>query len=199
MKLGETNMNKYFKIFGLIALLCFSFYYTDKIAKFMRSKDPIYASILASTDDKKVDSVNAVINQNNIVPGLTGVIVNVDKSFEKMKSLGFYSESKLVYDEVKPDVSLNDNLDKIVNKANGYKQGISFLIDQDRLAYYFDEMGVSYTMLVTKENASNVYAYGSKINADLKNYHEVENILKSKKNSSLFCYVNKMKEDFCKK
>jgi len=38
-------VKKYFEYAGLIALTCFSFYYTEKVTKIMNSKDPVMISI----------------------------------------------------------------------------------------------------------------------------------------------------------
>ena len=114
-------MNKYFKAFGLLSILCFSFFYTEKIAKFMQSKDPLYVSIMTVKDDYHEDAVDAVIDNNYIVPGLIGMEVNVDKSFQNMQDYGYFVENDLVFDEVIPTVSLSNHLDKIVKKGNALK------------------------------------------------------------------------------
>ena len=192
-------MNKYVRIFGLIVLLCFSFYYTEKIAQFMRSKDPIYESILASKDDYEIKSVDAIIKDDTIIPGLVGEVVNVDKSFTAMKNLGYYSENNFVFDEVKPNISLSENLDKVISEGSKLKEGVSFIIVDNTLKEYFEEMGVPYSILTTKENAGGVVKYGSKLNVDEKNYQEVENMLKKNEWNNDFCYIRLLSEEFCQK
>ncbi len=191
-------MNKYLRIFGLIFLLCFSFYYTEKLAQFMRSKDPIYESILASMDDYKTLSVNAIIKDNTIIPGLSGEVVNVEKSFENMKNLGYFTEKGFVFDEVLPSVSLKENLDKMVVQGSRYKNGVSFITSDESISSFLEEMAVPYAFLVDKNTVHKILNYATKINNDGKNYKEVDNIMKNKKWNYDFCYVPSLTESVCK-
>ncbi len=182
-------MNKYLKVFGILSLLCFSFYYTEEIASFMRSKDPIYESIKAIEREYQVDFVNAEIQGATIIPGLCGQVINLDKSFNNMKSYGFFRESDLVFDEVKPEVSLEQNKDKIIEKGNPKKQAVTIVTKEEEVIAYLEQMGVSYNVLVTEDNVENIYKNGTKINNDTQNYDEVEKKLKLKKEKNDFCFT----------
>ncbi len=196
--LGEFFMNKNLKIFGLLTLLCFSFYYTNQIAKWMQQKDPIYESIIASANDYKVESMNAIINEDTIIPGLMGMSVNVEKSFRSMKNEGYFSVNHLVFDEIKPEISLEENKDKVILQGNDSKNGVSLIIESPLHREYLEEMGISYALLVTKDTMTNHLEYGLKINSDMKNYEEVENYLTRNKESSSFCVASKKEEEICK-
>ena len=89
-------MFKHLKYLGMLSLLCFSFFYTEKIAKFMRQKDPLYVSIETMKDDYKEDYVNAVIEDDYIIPGLMGKEIDVEKSFQKMQNYGYFTENSIV-------------------------------------------------------------------------------------------------------
>ena len=52
-------MNKYLRIAGILSVLCFSFYFTEQAALFMRSQDPLYESIVAVKEEYKEESINA--------------------------------------------------------------------------------------------------------------------------------------------
>ena len=191
-------MNKYFKAFGLLSILCFSFFYTEKIAKFMQSKDPLYVSIMTVKDDYHEDAVDAVIDNNYIVPGLIGMEVNVDKSFQNMQDYGYFVENDLVFDEVIPTVSLSNHLDKIVKKGNALKNSVALIVKEDSLITYLEEMGILYNVLVTKENVDHQYTHGLKINYDFEHYDEVEKILKSNKENNSLCFITGGNQEFCK-
>lgn len=192
-------MNRYLRVFGLVALLCFSFYYTEQIAHFMRSKDPIYESIMVFREDHELPSFNAEIIDDYIIPGLSGKTVNVEKSFRNMKNLGYFTESLFVFDELKPEISLENNLDKIISQGNPSKQAVSLLIESESHRLYLEEMGVFYALLTTKDNMNKVLTNGIKINHDFGNYDTVLKELKLKKEDTPYCLVTNKDEEFCRK
>jgi len=192
-------MNKYLRAVGLVAILCFSFYYTEQIAHFMQSKDPIYESILASKTEYEKPFINAIVEDSYIIPGISGKVVNVEKSFRNMKNLGYFRESLFVFDEVKPEISLEENLDKIITSGNANKQEVSIIFEEASYIPYFEEMGVNYAFLTTKDFLEEHLEYGLRINHDFSNYDVVEKNLKLKKENTPFCFVTSSNEDFCKK
>ena len=102
-------MNKYVRAFGILAILCFSFYYTEKIALFMQKKDPIYETIMTLKSDYEITSLHAYIYDNYIIPGVVGKEVNVLESFRNMKYDGVFQEDALVFNEVAPEITLQDH------------------------------------------------------------------------------------------
>lgn len=190
-------MNKYLRVLGIFSLLCFSFYYTEQIAKFMQSKDPIYESIRALEGDYEEDFVNAVIREDTIIPGLYGQRVNLEKSFQKMKNYGFFKEEALVFDETKPDISLEENKDKIIKRGNSLKYAVTFLLNDEKMILYFEELGLPYAVLTTKENVDKVRVNGTKINADKANYEEVEKQLKLQNARNEYCFLGNFDSPFC--
>ena len=190
-------MKKYLRAFGLVSILCFTFYYTEQIAKFMRNKDPIYESIEEYAMDYQIDSVNATIFGNTIIPGLTGKKVNLEKSFRNMKNNGYFNELDFVFEEIKPSISLEENKDKIIKKGNKEKQAISLILEDSTYTSYLDQMGISYAILTTKDTKEITYTHGIKINNDRNSYEEVEKFLKSQKENNNICYASNQ-EEFCK-
>mgnify|MGYP001623117049 CR=1 FL=1 len=195
--LGE-KMNKYLRVFGILSILCFSFYYTEKIALFMQKKDPIYETILSLKDDYEVESVNATINEEYIIPGVIGKEVNVEESFRSMKYLGAFSESNLVFNEIVPEVSISQNKDKIIAQGNKIHQAVALITKDEQIVTYLEEMGIPYAVLTTKETVHYKREHGVKINYDFTNYDEVENLLKKQKENNDLCYITENHKDFCK-
>ena len=62
----------------------------------------------------KINSIDAVVSNNTIIPGISGKEVDVDKSYSKMRRYGKYNEKLLEYSYIKPTVSLTDNIDKYI-------------------------------------------------------------------------------------
>lgn len=117
----------YLTVIGICLLTVFSFYYTNKLIEFSKSKDPIMIEIMKNKDDYNKLSIDALINNNYITPGSEGLEVDVDKSYTKMKKLGKYNDNLYVYDVVKPTISIKDNYNKFVINGNTTKKGVSLI------------------------------------------------------------------------
>lgn len=117
----------YLTVVGICLLTVFSFYYTNKLIEFSKSKDPIMIEIMKNKDDYNKLSIDALINNNYIIPGSEGLEVDVDKSYTKMKKLGKYNDNLYVYDVVKPTISIKDNYNKFVINGNTTKKEVSLI------------------------------------------------------------------------
>lgn len=120
-------MKKFFQILGLITLICFSFFITEKTALVVNNMDDIMINIKQNKDKYKSKSKDAVIKDNTIIPGINGKEVNINKSYKNMKINGYYSDKLYVYDYKKPNISLEDNKDKYIVKGNKEKRMISLI------------------------------------------------------------------------
>lgn len=117
----------YLTVIGICLLTVFSFYYTNKLIEFSKSKDPIMIEIMKNKDDYNKLSIDALINNNYIIPGSEGLEVDVDKSYTKMKKLGKYNDNLYVYDVVKPTISIKGNYNKFVINGNTTKKEVSLI------------------------------------------------------------------------
>ena len=123
----------YLTIVGICLLTIFSFYYTNKINEFSKSKDLIMIEIMNNKDNYNKISIDALINNNYITPGSEGLEVDIDKSYNKMKKLGKYNENLYVYNIVKPTISIKDNYDKFVINGNITKKEVSLIFKAEDL------------------------------------------------------------------
>lgn len=190
-------MVKHLKYLGILSLLCFSFFYTEKIAKFMQSKDPLYVSIETVKEDYKQDYVNAIIDEDNIIPGLNGKEIDVQKSFQKMQDYGYFSESHIVYAKINPEISLENNTTKIIKQGNTLKHAVSLITQSVLHTTYLGEIGIPYSVLVTSSNAQSTFYNGIKINFDKEDYEGTEKILNREKNN--LCVIKNNFNDICLK
>ena len=120
-------LKKYISYLGIIALACFSFYYTDKAVDIVKRNDPIMKEIIKNKEKYLVNSVNATIDKDEIIPGINGIKVNVDKSYENMKKNNTYNEKLYVFDEIIPDLSLIDSYDKYIISGNNKYQNVALV------------------------------------------------------------------------
>lgn len=195
-------MKKYGKyiLFSLLVLL--SFYTTNKTANLVRNQDPILKEIRNISLEKKEDFVNAVIQDDYIIPGMYGRVVDELKSLSKMKEQDVFNNLYLVSQPIKPDISLSDNLDKIIIKGNSKKQQVSFVIDENsskKIKDYLVKNSIKASLLITKDNFSKD-SYFEQINNDFKNYKELDKTLKKNKINTNICVLdnNNSNLKFCK-
>lgn len=123
---------------GVAGLFCFSFFYTDKAVTVVKNIDPIIINIKENMDTYKKESINAIINDDEIIPGINGCIVNIDKSYSKMKIINTYNPKLLQFSEVKPGISLNNNFNKYIVKGNTIENEVALVIrviDNDFINY----------------------------------------------------------------
>ncbi|PYZ98059.1 hypothetical protein CR205_05535 [Alteribacter lacisalsi] len=84
--------------------------------------------------DRKAEFEEAPVNARvdkvwKSVPGLNGLSVDVEASYEKMKPEGFFNERKLVYRQNRPEVTLDDLPPNPVFKGNEQKPMVSLMVN----------------------------------------------------------------------
>ena len=128
-------MKKYISYLGVLILACFSFYYTDKATDIVKRNDPIMKSIMKNSDNYFTKPVNAVVTNDEIMPGINGLKVDIDKSYSKMKKTNTYDELMFVYKEVKPDISFINEYDKYIISGNKSISNISLVFKVKDYSY----------------------------------------------------------------
>lgn len=121
-------MKNFFKYIGIFSLMCFSFYYTKEVAEFFKKDDAVMKEIenYASIHDK--ECTEGYINDEGVVLGISGLVVDKDLSYSSMKGTGFDS-SLIKYKEIPCIVSLENNKDNYIIGGNPSKNGISLIIN----------------------------------------------------------------------
>ncbi len=135
-------MKSIVKLLGLLVLIGFSFFYTDKVIEVIREEDEVMIKIKEEKDHYFVKPIDAIVSGNTIIPGINGREVDVDGSYKKMKEQGIYNEKLFVFDEIKPKVRLEDNQDKFIISGNKNKKMVSlvFSIDSSRYLEQVDKI-----------------------------------------------------------
>ena len=130
--LGD-RLKKTFEIIGLISLICFSFFYTEQISTVIKENDDILNEIELIANQYKVEPIDALIKDNDIIPGLNGVEIDIKKSYRKMKKINSFNSNLLVYKEVLPEISINKKYDKYIVSGNKLKKQVSllFLVEEN--------------------------------------------------------------------
>ena len=193
-------MKPYLKYILVLFFTLFSFYYANKVIELSEQNNTILTSLndYASISDK--ECTEGEINENGIILGLSGLIIDKNESYSNMKGLGFRKDL-IKYKKSKCILNKEDNLDKYIISANKYEKNISLVIDLDTLKYYKSfnniesNMGIELNYLVNKNN----------YNENMKNilYKTNKNDIKEfkKKNNNFYCtnYNNYDVIKYCEK
>lgn len=134
-------LKKIFEFIGLLSLACFSFFYTSKISTVIKDTDSIYKQIKEIKEQYKIEAIDAKIEGNTIIPGLSGSEIDVEESYKKMKKINSFNDNLLVYKSIKPNISIEDNYDKYIISGNKNKKQVALLFlvsDNDNINYILD-------------------------------------------------------------
>lgn len=206
-------MKKTFQIIGLISLICFSFFITEKTALVVSEMDEIMILIKENMNDYEINSKDAIVSGNTIIPGINGKVVNIDKSYKNMKANGYYNEDLFIFDYIKPNISIVDNKDKYIIKGPSEKRMISLIFilkENDNIDNILNilknyKIGVSFAISPDFENSelinsvmNNGHNIGIYLNEEA-NYDYLDMVIK-KVNSQAngFCIVREENEEVLK-
>lgn len=202
-------MKKIFTVIGVLSLVCFSFYYTNLATEIIKNNDPIMKKIVKVSESYKKESINAVFSDNTIIPGISGVKVDINNSYESMKKYGKFNEDLIVFEEIMPTVSVQNTFDKYIRRGNVTKTNVSIIIIVDDPSYVENILDI----LNSKEVKVTFFVGKNIINESMdlidiiiKSGHRVEyksdeynvdevlkynDLLKGKTNNNLkFCYTD---------
>ncbi|WP_138414749.1 polysaccharide deacetylase family protein [Aquibacillus sediminis] len=93
-------------------------------------KEEIYNKIKQKSQELEEPPQDAKIdNVWKKMPGLNGLKINIEKSYEKMSENGEFDQSLLIYEQVEPEVSLEDLPPSPIYRGHPDKQMVAFLIN----------------------------------------------------------------------
>ena len=121
-------MKKYCDYFIITLLFIISLIYTDNITNIAKDKDPIMKKIKEEALNLKIESVNAKINNNNIIPGINGYELDINKSYENMKKINTYNEKLFKYKDIITKISISNIFDKYITSGNKVNRNISIVV-----------------------------------------------------------------------
>lgn len=96
----------------------------------IKTEDSLYQEIKSKSAKFKKPPVNAYIDRVwKKTPGLNGVRVDVNKSYEQMEETGDFDKTLLVYEQIPPKVTLDELPAAPIYRGNPKKKMVSFLIN----------------------------------------------------------------------
>lgn len=189
---------KYFRLIGIMSLLVFSFYLTDLVTELAINSNPLMENIRNNSKNYICESVNATIDKNTIIPGIKGKKVNEMESFLNMKDFGAFNINYIVYDYIKPEVSIEDNKNKIIISGNKNLRQISLLIkDNETILKYLKDNKIKYSKLINfdskLDNNENINIESSK-----NKFNDLNTLLNKKDLNKEICMLNYSNIGVCK-
>ncbi len=194
------NIKKYFQYLGLLGICCLSFYYTERVALYVKNMNPLMQEIKDVSKIKNISPVNSIIYDNTyIIPGLEGQEINLDKSFYQMNKNNTYSDSALVFNFIKPTISLETNKDKIIIRGNKDKNSVSLIFEKiSNLTRYLHQQDYLVNLLINEEEYNSNYELINNSNLK-KTYQNIEEYLnKNNLNKNLCLVKNNKISNLCK-
>ncbi|MBE6155480.1 MAG: hypothetical protein E7164_01840 [Firmicutes bacterium] len=191
-------MKDIIKYIGLLFLIVFSFYYTDKISTMIIYNSNLMKEIVNNKEKEGIPSENAVISGSFIVPGINGKIVNELDSYYQMKGDYLYQSSKLIFNEVFPEISLEQNKHLVINRANQSKKAVSIVVkDNSNIINYSEKEKIAINKLIKYEEFSK-NSYFEQINND-QDMAKLDVLLHKYNMNTNICFVNDFNRNICKK
>lgn len=106
------------KLASLFLLLLLSFIYTDKVFTEARNNNPVMKEVISYKEKNDVEPIEPKIHDDEIILGLSGMVVDEKASYNNMKKAGKFDKNKIVYEERLPKTSISKNYDYYITKGN---------------------------------------------------------------------------------
>lgn len=114
---------------GILLLFALSLIYLNKTTNILKDKDPIMQNIVHNANNYRIESVNAKINEDTIIPGTNGCVIDINKSYAKMKKINEYTDKMLKYKDLIPEITINNIYNKYIISGNKTKRNVSIIIN----------------------------------------------------------------------
>ena len=59
--------------------------------------------------DYQIEPINAIINNDTIIPGNKGKYIDINTSYKEMKKIWYFEESLISYKNISPEISIYNN------------------------------------------------------------------------------------------
>ena len=191
-------MKDIIKYISLLILIVFSFYYTDKISTMIIYKSDLMQEIISSKENEEKSYTNAIIDGKYIIPGINGLEVNELDSYYQMKKDLKYSRNKLVFNEVEPEMSIEQNKHLVINRGNQAKKAVAIILEDNlTIEKYCEENSVKISKIVTYEEFDKESVFEQLNNDD--ELDRLDLLLDKYKMNTNICLVNNQNKEKCEK
>lgn len=122
-------IKKVFTLLGIFIFAFVSFMFTEKTINVFQNLDPLKEEINKYATLNVIVPRDAIINGDEIIPGMNGKKVDIQKSYMNMRTFNHFTESLLEYKTIYPNITFKDNIDKYITSGNSFKQSVSIILE----------------------------------------------------------------------
>ena len=116
-------------------IILISFFYTNNLIKVSRKNDPIMLEIEEYKKENEIKALEAILTENEIIPGISGKTIDIDQSYKKMKKIGKFDKNLIVFKEAPPNETINKSYDKNIVSGNKKNNKISLNFEVNDTSY----------------------------------------------------------------
>ena len=151
----------------------------------------------------EVKPQDAYIEEDTIIPGVSGKIIDKNISYSKMKKYGAFNESFITIRKVKPSISIDNNYDKYIVSGNKSIKKVSLIFYIDNISNlkvitnYLNNEHLSGTILLDGKLLDNNEDFISTINYEIELYLEELNDINLSQYSNYLYNITNNKNKFC--
>lgn len=119
------------KLASLFLLLVLSFVYTDKVFSSAKESDPIMQEVASYKEKHDILATEPIINGDELILGYSGIIINKDESYKKMKDEDKFNEKNLVYENIYPKNTISKTYEYYIRQGNPSKKQVALIFKVD--------------------------------------------------------------------
>lgn len=197
---------KIISIFFSIILVLFSFYYTNKITITLKENDPIMNELKEYSNIYSDTKVDSIIDNNNIIPGVKGLKIDINKSYSNMKRVGKFDKTLLVFEESIPENNLKNNYKNYIISLNKKENNVALVFyledisNVEEILSILNNKKVNATFFISKDIIDNsidvvklILKYGNDVELLSKTY----SVYEVNKYTSVIKLISSDKLNFC--
>lgn len=115
------------KLGSLFLLLILSFVYTDKVFSSIKESDPVMKEVINYKKQNDILATEPQINGDELILGYSGIIINKDESYKKMKELDKFDKEKLIYEKSPPKNTISKIYEYYIKQGNPSKKEVALI------------------------------------------------------------------------
>jgi len=190
-------LKKTFKLLGLLIVLLVSFIYTNNVFNIVKKKDRIMKEVINYKSIHEIKPIEPIINKDEVTIGSSGISVNEELSYKKMKKENRFNENNIVYKSIKPTKKISDLLDYYISRGSTKNNSVSIIFkvksdyNLNELLNLLDEYNLNITFFIDGYYVENNLSMILDIN---KQKHEIYNLGYINKYDNNISRINKLLE-----
>ena len=120
-------MKKVFSFIGVATIISLSIIVSEKTSTVVKNIDNLMTEIKEKQQEYTVPPINATIENNTIIPGINGKKIDVQQTYNELKKIGKFNKKYIKYQQVAPEITIENNYDKYIISGNKQKNSISLV------------------------------------------------------------------------